>query len=173
MSLAVTCHLHSWQKDWDLLHATAVTWGWNRYGSKSQCIKLTLEMKTLLLLLLGLKPMTFQSPVWHSTTDLFPSAAMLYCVHAFPVLTGGKPNDRNLIPIFKWISFDCSWYLSSPMHYPSGEYKKGIVSTLIIMIKQPEPVPEEKPPRGGVLWMQKNVSNPLLRIETYQRFSPC
>ena len=80
VSLAVTCHLHSWQKDWDLLCAIAVTWGWNRYPSKSQCRKLTLEKKTLPLLLLGLKPMTFQSPVWNSTTDLFLSAAMLYCV---------------------------------------------------------------------------------------------
>ena len=25
--LAVACHLHFWQNDWDLLHATAVTWG--------------------------------------------------------------------------------------------------------------------------------------------------
>ena len=24
---AVTCHLHFWQNDWDLLHATVVTWG--------------------------------------------------------------------------------------------------------------------------------------------------
>ena len=32
--LAVTCHLHFWQNDWDLLHATAVTWGWNRYRNK-------------------------------------------------------------------------------------------------------------------------------------------
>ena len=29
--LAVTCHLHFWQNDWDLLRATAVTRGWNGY----------------------------------------------------------------------------------------------------------------------------------------------
>ena len=29
--LAVTCHLHFWQNDRDLLRATAVTRGWNRY----------------------------------------------------------------------------------------------------------------------------------------------
>ena len=29
--LAVKCHLHFWQNDRDLLHATAVTRGWNRY----------------------------------------------------------------------------------------------------------------------------------------------
>ena len=33
--LAVTCHLHFWQNDRDLLCATAVTWGWNRYQNKS------------------------------------------------------------------------------------------------------------------------------------------
>ena len=33
--LAVTCPLHIWQNDRGLLHATAVTWGWNRYRNKS------------------------------------------------------------------------------------------------------------------------------------------
>ena len=32
--LAVTCHLHLWQNDWDLLCATVVTWGWNRYWNR-------------------------------------------------------------------------------------------------------------------------------------------
>ena len=43
--LAVTCHLHFCQNDQDLLHATAVTQGWNRYRNKSQHKKLTLEKK--------------------------------------------------------------------------------------------------------------------------------
>ena len=43
--LAVTCHLHFWQNDRGLLHATAVTRGWNRYQNKSQPRKLTLEKK--------------------------------------------------------------------------------------------------------------------------------
>ena len=34
--LAVTCHLHFWHNDRDLLHATAVTRGWNGYRNKSQ-----------------------------------------------------------------------------------------------------------------------------------------
>ena len=33
--LAVTCHLHFWQNDRDLLHATAVTRGWNGYRNES------------------------------------------------------------------------------------------------------------------------------------------
>ena len=61
--LAVTCHLHFWQDDRDLLHATAVTWGWNRYWNRSQHRKLTLEKKILPPLQQGLKPTTFQSRV--------------------------------------------------------------------------------------------------------------
>ena len=34
--LTVTCQLHFWQNDWDLLCATEVTWGWNGYWNKSQ-----------------------------------------------------------------------------------------------------------------------------------------
>ena len=34
--LAVTCHLHFWRNDRDLLRATAVTRGWNGYRNKSQ-----------------------------------------------------------------------------------------------------------------------------------------
>ena len=33
---AVTCHLHFWQNGWDLLRATAVTQGWNRYHNRSE-----------------------------------------------------------------------------------------------------------------------------------------
>ena len=33
--LAVTCHLHCWQNDRDLLRATAVTRGWNGYQNES------------------------------------------------------------------------------------------------------------------------------------------
>ena len=34
--LAVTCHLHFWQNDLDLLRATAVTRGWNGYRNKTK-----------------------------------------------------------------------------------------------------------------------------------------
>ena len=63
MGLAVTCHLHFWQNDWDLLRATSVTWGWNGYQNKSQHRKSTMEKKILPLLLQGFKPATFQSQV--------------------------------------------------------------------------------------------------------------
>ena len=59
---AVTRHMYIW----DLLHATVVTQGWNSYPNNSQPGKLTME-KFLLPLL---KPATFRSWVWHSTTEL-------------------------------------------------------------------------------------------------------
>ena len=61
--LTATCHLHFWQTDWDLLHATAATRGWNRYQNKSQHRKSTLEKEFLALLLQGFKPMIFQLQV--------------------------------------------------------------------------------------------------------------
>ena len=64
--LAVTCHLHFWQNDRDLLCATAVTRGWNRYWNKSQHRKSTLEKKIHPPLQQGFKPVTFQSRVRHS-----------------------------------------------------------------------------------------------------------
>ena len=45
--LAVTCHPHFWQNDLGLLHATAVTRGWNGYQNKCQHSKVTLEKKIL------------------------------------------------------------------------------------------------------------------------------
>ena len=59
VSLAVTCHLHFGQNDLDLLHATAVTGGWNRYQNKSQHKKLTTEKKFSPPLLQGLEHETF------------------------------------------------------------------------------------------------------------------
>ena len=73
--LAVTCHLHFWQNDRDLLHAAAVTRGWNGHWNKSQHRKLTLEKKILLLLLLGFEPATFQS---------FSSLTLLLHSYMFP-----------------------------------------------------------------------------------------
>ena len=61
---AVTCHLHFWQDDWDLLRATAVTRGWNLYRNKSQHKKLTLENTLFSSFLPGPEPATFRSPVW-------------------------------------------------------------------------------------------------------------
>ena len=64
--LAVTCHLHFWQDDRDLLCVTAVTLGWNGYRNRSQHRKLTLEKKILPPLQQGFKPATFRSRIWRS-----------------------------------------------------------------------------------------------------------
>ena len=71
--LAVTCHLHFWQNDRDLLRATAVTRGWNWYLNKSQHRKLTLEKKILPPLLQGFEPATFQSRVRRSNHWAIPA----------------------------------------------------------------------------------------------------
>ena len=64
--LAVTCHLHFWQNDWDLLRATAITRELNGYRNKSQHRKSTLEKKILPPLLQIFEPATFQSQVQRS-----------------------------------------------------------------------------------------------------------
>ena len=64
--LAVTCYLHFWQNDRDLLRATAVTRGWNGYRNNSQHRQLALEKKILPPLLQGFEPATFQSRVRRS-----------------------------------------------------------------------------------------------------------
>ena len=65
-----TCHPHSWQNDLDLLCATVVTQGWNGYLNKSA--QKVDHGEVLLPLLVGLKPTSFQSQVWHSATELSP-----------------------------------------------------------------------------------------------------
>ena len=76
--LAVTCHLHFWQNDWDLLRATAVTQGWNVYPNKSQHRKLTLEKKILPPLQQGFEPATFQSRVRRSNHWAIPAPCILF-----------------------------------------------------------------------------------------------
>ena len=71
--LAVTCHLHLWQNDRDLLCATAVTRGWNGYWNKSQHRKLTMEKKILPLFLQGFELVTLQSRVRHSNHWAIPA----------------------------------------------------------------------------------------------------
>ena len=70
--LAVTCHLHFWQDDRDLLRATAVTRGWNGYRNRSQHRKLTLEKK-ILPPFPGFEPATFQSRVRRSNHWAIPT----------------------------------------------------------------------------------------------------
>ena len=61
MCLAVTCHLHFWQNDRDILRATAVTQGWNGYRNKSKEQKADPGEEISPTLLPGLEPGTFRS----------------------------------------------------------------------------------------------------------------
>ena len=72
--LAVSCHLHFWQNDQDLLRATAVTRGSNEYRNKPESAqkKLTLEKKILRQLMQGLEPGTFDLKSGALTTELPP-----------------------------------------------------------------------------------------------------
>ena len=89
--LAVTCHLHFWQNDRDLLRATAVTWGWNEYRNKSQHRKLTLERKRLPPLLPELEPGTFRSRVRCSN----------HCAITAPAQNGhSKINQSGFLKLF-------------------------------------------------------------------------
>ena len=96
--LAVTCHLHLWQNDRDLLRATAVTRGWNGYRNKNQHRKSTLEKKIFPPLLQGFEPATFQSRVRRSiTTELSRHGAgrVGELSEAWSVATGLKGTDRR------------------------------------------------------------------------------
>ena len=93
--LDVTCHLHFWQNDRDLLRATAVTRGWNGYRNKSQHRKSTLEKKILPPLQQGFEPSTFQSRVRRSNHWAIPApecatnhnfTIVLLCLHASTLL---------------------------------------------------------------------------------------
>ena len=77
--LAVTCHLHFWQNDWDFLRATVVTRGWNGYRNKSQHRKSTLEKKILPPFQQGFEPATFQSRVRCSNHWAIPAPEPPQC----------------------------------------------------------------------------------------------
>ena len=69
--LAVTCHLHFWQNDRDLLCATAVTRGWNGYRNKCRHRKSILEKTILPSLLQVFEPATFRSNHWAIPASIY------------------------------------------------------------------------------------------------------
>ena len=98
--LAVTCHLHFWQNDLDILCATAVTWVWNGYRNKSQHRKLTLEKKIFPPLLLGLEPGTFRSRVRRSNHWAIPALH-----HSYSMCTNVEVSWLLL-----WCTYNCDVY---------------------------------------------------------------
>ena len=94
--LAVTCHLHFWQNDRDLLRATVVTRGWNGYQNKSQHRKLTLEKKIIPLLLQGFEPATFQSRVRRSNHWAIPGRVWAKRLSILPAALDQSENHLSV-----------------------------------------------------------------------------
>ena len=85
--LGVTCHLHLWQNDQGLLHATAVTRGWNVHRLRVSTQSLTPVKKILPPLLPGFEFATFLSRVRRS----YRQASRRQCIpHSYTV----KSVDR-------------------------------------------------------------------------------
>ena len=97
--LAVTCHLHFWQNDRDLLRATAVTRGWNGHQNKSQHRKSTLEKKILPPLQQGFEPTTFQSRVRHSNHWAIPAPVIcpVHCMQGWRSVTKEGKKQRDYV----------------------------------------------------------------------------
>ena len=119
--LAVTCHLHFWQNDRDILRATVVTRGWNGYRNKSQHRKSTLEKKILPPFQQGFEPATFQSRVRCSNHWAIPAPPAgspplcvfiwTLCIFYEPAMTTTKLPLVGCLKFLNWIE------LNSSVHY--------------------------------------------------------
>ena len=80
--LAVTCHCTSGRMT-GILACYCITQGWNTLQNKSQHRKLTLELKILLPLLLGLKPVTFnhKSGAQNAALSALPKCRSSFKLH--------------------------------------------------------------------------------------------
>ena len=92
--LAVTCHLHFWQNDRDLLHATVVTQAWNGYAIRVSTESRPWRRKSSHL---GLEPMTFRSQVRCSMPLSYPHSPSFKCVN--------KAVSKYLICL-SWLLYD-------------------------------------------------------------------
>ena len=117
--LAVTCYLHFWQNDRDLLRITAVTRGWNGYRNKNQHRKLTLEKNILPPLLQGFEPATFQSRVRRSNRWAIPLPEIVpaktdqserLCSEAIYLKTATQFTITSLQLQIRWRSWNCFEY---------------------------------------------------------------
>ena len=116
--LGVTCHLHFWQNDQGLLHAAAVTWGWNGHWIRVRT-QLTLEEKILLPLLLGFKLATSwswvrcsyqqapQIPLFHHPIESMDWSLKTKCKSSFihspcHVEKNGDVNAVSILQFFRW-----------------------------------------------------------------------
>ena len=124
--LGVTHCLHFWQNDRDLLHATAVTQGWNRYQTKCQHKKLTQEKKILPVLLLLTHPSNGRSVQRQCTrmcmqTDTSQPAAhspWSTCWHHTPSFATPGSGTSTVIQTWtqQWQSRPSKYLSSRPAH---------------------------------------------------------
>ena len=84
--LAVTCHLHFWQNDLDILRAPAVTRGWNGYRNKSQHKKGPWRRKFSRRSCKDSNPRPFNHESGALTTELFPLPVYYIMSQAFSSL---------------------------------------------------------------------------------------
>ena len=96
MYLSVTCHLHLRQNGRDLLRATAVTRGWDRYQNESQHRKLTVEKK---IPPQGIEPAIFRSRARRCTTELSPLPKYIFQRKLLP-------GPRTVMPQTRYNSTD-------------------------------------------------------------------
>ena len=106
--LAVTCHLHLWQNDRDLLRATAVTRGWNGYRNKSQHRKSTLEKKFSRRSCSDSNPRPFNHESGALTTELSPPRYNItWCVYSLPSPWYTRPGWLGVKHQLTYLLFAC------------------------------------------------------------------
>ena len=102
--LAVTCHLHFWQNDRDLLCATAVTQGWNGYWNKSTESR-PWRRKLSRHSCRDSNPLPFSHESGALTTELslHPCCIHVICCFAAP--------DSSIVKLKECVLFICKWML--------------------------------------------------------------
>ena len=115
---------HPWWEWQNLLCATVVTEGWNRYRNDSQHRRLTGE-ENVLPLLLGIKPATFCSQVWHSITELF-------LIQQTSISTPPPPHPNST---HTQCFFYCKW--QNVQLYKISEYMHTHIFSLCLTFSRP------------------------------------
>ena len=90
--LAVTCHMHFWQNDRDLLRATAVRRGWNGYRNKSQHRSRPCRRKFSRRASRDSNPRPFNHESGALTTELFPPPEL------FPLWLYKQDCNTTVVP---------------------------------------------------------------------------
>ena len=140
--LAVTCHLHFWQNDRDLLRATAVTQGWMdteiRVSTESRPWRRKFSRRSYR----DLNPGPFSLESGALTTELFPSPNFcdVSCYIQWTIdviyILFFITNTLNLVTIKYWhyfcpVSCCCNlhcllWFMDSFSHYSPYKIKQLI-----------------------------------------------